>query len=107
MSDFFVGQKVVCVDDKPAPRFYSLAGTGAFSIKHGKIYTVSFIGTGDNKNIGTFPALGLAEAPMSTAGTICKWHQRRFKPLETKAIEIFRKIAQDVTDGKVVEIADA
>lgn len=104
--DFFVGQKVVCVDDAPAPRFFDANGCRSFHIKKDDIYTISWIGDGWNSDIGNFPSVSLVGAEMQSGGILQKWHSRRFKPVEYKAMSVFRKIAQDVSDGKVLEIAD-
>lgn len=106
MTDFHVGQKVICIDDYIHPEWrqpgfrYSGSLDG---IKRGQIYTVRAIcPRTDAPDIIGLKLVGIIR-PLSDN----PYYSARFRPLETKAISIFRKIAQDVTDGKVVELTDA
>lgn len=95
MSKFFIGQKVVCVDDVKVQ-----------GVKAGNLYTITEIVKGEGVYHGNWiQSVGLrfAEAKNpSLQGP--EYHSGRFEPLTSKAISIFRKIAQDVTEGRKVEI---
>lgn len=104
MSDFYVGQKVVCVDDSPS------SGHRAFHINmpicRGTIYIIRWVGMCPEglpgvklegiKRLYTLPS---PDSPFRSA---------RFRPLEEKKsdISIFREIARGVSDGKPI-IEDA
>lgn len=100
MNDFYIGQKVVCIDDSPVrnaddrPHWFGLD-----TLKRGAIYTISDIEPDassifqDSSSIG----LRLQEVKVYWFGKEWWLGTSRFRPLETKAIEIFRQIARDVT----------
>ena len=91
MSDLYPGMRVVCVDDKP-----STNRDFPIRVVAGQVYTVAAV---------VCDGLGVhvEECPHENPYGYWKSH---FLPLEYKAISIFRKIAQDVTDGKYVEIKE-
>lgn len=105
MDEFFVGQRVVCICADP----WHYAGyTQEAPICEGGVYTIRKLGHVEF-NFGSRPMLGvwlegiyrrspLGEVADEPFGAI------RFRPLESKPIELFRQIARDVTEGKRVEI---
>lgn len=105
--EFFVGQKVVCVD--------ALASDGSFmcgNLRESEIYTVVGLGAADPSRIpykGSIKTLFLKETQNSFCGTPDIGYARlRFRPVEFKSTLLFRSIAQGVTDGKpVVPDSDA
>jgi len=103
MSEFFVGQKVVCVNagdvDGRGGRW--LPGE---ELVEGKTYTILCI-----REVLGWPAFDLIELkrhPYATEyfGIDVAYAAVRFRPIQSKAISIFRKIARDVTEGKKMEI---
>lgn len=85
MNDFYVGQKVVCVD-------VSEPFSAVPMLTKGAVYTVS--------GVDADQYLSLVELPPQF-GDRQKWFQSRFRPLEEKpdAIEWARKICRDVEAG--------
>lgn len=109
MTEFFVGQKVVCVD---ADSILPGCERGNWPIITGRIYTIRRVGLFDHWVRGNTLHLWLEGIirPGKNRGKSCPdvpFFHTRFRPLESKAIEIFRKIAEDVSNGKAVEIVDA
>ncbi len=95
---FHVGQKVVCVDDRPAQ-------LGDALVK-GAVYTVRWVGewAWTGTKLPEYPKAGvglrLLEHPRSlitrlATGDIVEppFSSYRFRPVEYKAMEIFRRIA--------------
>lgn len=101
--DFFVGQKVVCVNDVIPPTWVGV--DPQWFIKKGEIYTIRWVGMHNSSFFGNSVSLRLAGI-VRTDGDV-PFNGCRFKPVEYKAMSVFRKIVQDVTDGKTVEIVDA
>lgn len=105
MTDFFVGQKVVCVDADihtewlVPTRTYTMTMNG---LARGVVYTVREI---CDHNDGSKNCINVAEIIRPQADQ--PYSSLRFRPVEYRAMSVFRKIAQDVTDNKSVEIADA
>lgn len=102
MTDFFVGQKVVCIDDTKLREPY---------LSKGAIYTIREIceSVEPVKWPGLYFRFNEIHTPIVNdvyGRRELSWSEKRFKPVEYKAASIFRKIAQDVTDGKVLEIVD-
>jgi hypothetical protein len=103
MSDWFVGQKIVCVDDTQSEY-------APHHLSKGTVYTIAGTLPGDDwfadpKVSGA--ALFLVETGRSgILGTPFPFGSHRFRPIQTDTIKVFRKIAEDVTNGKVLEIAD-
>lgn len=93
MSEFFVGQKVVCVSALRAPE-----------LKKGAIYTIGAIYF---KDWSGAHGVSLVEVPFPEDKRdlyLPGYKETRFRPLESKAIALFRKIALDVTEGRKVRI---
>jgi len=99
MSEFFVGQKVICIDT---------GNNGGVWIGDaptvGATYTIT-------QMVGTEDGVWLLFAEIERCALAKRQHGQgvgyfdwRFRPLETKAIEIFRRIARDVTEDKKVRI---
>lgn len=80
---FYVGQRVVCVDDRP-PAFVAEE-----ALVKGQIYTIAKISIiVDGPNVDK-PGVKLAEQPKQGG----LWLASRFRPIEYKAMELFRRIA--------------
>ncbi len=101
MVDFFVGGKVVCVDDSPitcAKYFHDPVPV------LGRVYTVARITSWPSLCI-SWPSLCITELD-----TRNPWGylQSRFRPLEetSKAIELFRKLAVDATTKKKITVKE-
>lgn len=82
MSGFYVGQKVVCVNARRAPE-----------LTKGAVYSIAHV---HFKDWTGAHGVTLAEIPFPDDRN--GWHlpgysERRFRPLEYKAMSIFRKIA--------------
>lgn len=113
--EFYVGQKVVCVNDGALPDHESCTYSG---LKAGEVYTITSIdGPGEWFFIDGSPgelALHVDGAAATWRGEPWPMNSCRFRPvvktqhLEGKKsdISIFRRIAQGVTDGKPI-IEDA
>lgn len=92
MSEFYVGQKVVCVDATGLPAY-------CHPLKQGSVYTIREIVPGITS--GTI-GIRLKEIILRIHPIFnCEegYRSRRFRPVEYKAMSIFRKIARDVTEG--------
>ena len=94
MADFYVGQKVVCVDasareGRPLPT----------ELIKGKIYIISDI-------VDWFGAIGIKVHGARPNAPFIAFDADRFAPIEYKAMELFRQIARDVTEGRKVEIVE-
>jgi hypothetical protein len=76
---FHVGQLVVCVDD--APHFY-----GGKRLTKGRVYTV----TGDAIDHAGDYGISVAEATARGTGYFLA---SRFRPVDEKRIEVFKRIA--------------
>lgn len=101
MSEFFVGQKVVCVD---ADNLH--CKNGEMHPDKDVIYTIREILQRPNDE-GCY-LVEIVNAPRSYTDTFSEkgWYTWRFRPLDSKAISIFRQIAQDVTAGKIKEFTE-
>lgn len=104
MTDFFVGQKVVCLVDSNGNSF-NIGGT----VKRDAVYTVRWVGMfkfaqGERPGIKINEVIRVWGVVGRKVWDDCPWGAEFFRPLDSKAIEVFRKIAQDVTDGKKVKI---
>ena len=94
MAEFFIGQKVVCVDD--TFRTPEIAAVNR-NLKAGSVYTISKLFTGE---FGTL-MVELCELPDTPEGVALRCRGigqpglrcTRFRPLEYKAMSIFRAIA--------------
>jgi hypothetical protein len=93
MSEFFVGQQVVCVDDAPS-RFGKKCPA-----RRGNVYTVSAV-------FDHSDGLGLRVCEIKLPRDYPGFHAHRFRPVEYKAMEVFRKIARKVTEGRKVEFVE-
>lgn len=91
MSEFYVGQKVVCVDAEEHPEWmvsgmvYSL---GLDGLTKGAVYTIR-----DFRKHGYCGTLGVLVAEIIRVPVDTGYSQSRFRSLESKAISIFRAIA--------------
>lgn len=98
MSEFFVGQKVVCVRGPLNSINYNESQPSV-----GTVYTIRDLHPdGDAVRLKEIvnPSHHYRQGFHEIAFYLC-----RFRPLEPQAIALFRKIAQGVTDGKPI-IAD-
>lgn len=89
MSEFFVGQKVVCVDDADGQY------TPCPAVK-GQIYTVRRLQKDRRFIEGIFEAVWLGELKRycpHTQNADTPFALFRFRPLESRAIQLFRQIA--------------
>lgn len=100
MSEFFVGQKVICLNSEwenanPIKRIIEdFFGTGGPNPSFGGHYEVAgFEYIKDKEYLLLKEFAGLDS-----------WHSTQFRPLESKSVSIFRKIALDVTEGRKVEL---
>lgn len=91
MSEFYVGQRVVCVDDSTLGVTFTSDG---FRLKRGTVYTVTAIRPFVSSIVGETIGLQLSEHPIDN-GKCGKWRAGRFRPVESKAMSIFRAIAAD------------
>lgn len=94
MSEFYVGQKVVCVDDSVGQ-----FGTDT-PIKANAIYTVRWIGLHHYSFIvGSVPSIRVSgvKRRSNSGGTDLPFGERRFRAVEYKSMSIFRAIAADPT----------
>lgn len=98
--EFYVGQKVVCVDDAPS----GVLGTWDGQLKLRCIYSVRWVGMYDHIFEGKSPCVRLVGIVRNNPsdGADTPFHARRFRPLieRSDAIEIFRAIARD--PGKTI-----
>lgn len=89
MSEFWVGQQVVCVDTDPHnewPCNYNQAihNIGLKGLTRGRKYTIAAFAACRDGSLGI---------RVSEIARIIPYHHARFRPLESKAISIFRNIA--------------
>lgn len=96
---FYVGQKVVCVDDRPLipeylpdPALYSGDSDDMDGLTRGVVYTVR----GSIDFYGA-PCLALVELPRGTdsSGREIGFHVNRFRPLQEQGMSILRAILAD------------
>lgn len=94
MSEFFVGQKVVCVDDRIG---HDVRG----ELVKGELYTISelLLAHDFTLDLENQTMARVAERPAHFYYGL--W---RLRPLDSKAISIFRQIAKDVTEGRKVTV---
>ena len=103
MSEFFVGQKVVCVDaNGPDSEGNNSPWQPGEEIFNGRIYTIAKLYDFDGLGLILLEAKRCEAALRGWGRKDLGYHARRFRPLETKSIELFRKIAQGVTDGRPI-----
>jgi hypothetical protein len=101
---FHIGQKVVCVDDRPCAG----GDSSDWNLRKGAVYTVTrVIMCPDDRHGHGGLCLFLQEAvrgPCSCCGAAVPYYAGRFRPLEEKpdSIELFRAIARAVSDGKPI-----
>lgn len=102
MSEFYVGQKVVCVDDKLGPN--PILAT-PWRLVRGNEYTVRWVGWYEHKRSGLIFGVRLSGIervqPRDTP-----YRANRFAPLESKAIQLFRKIAADATSKRKITVVE-
>lgn len=96
MNHFHVGQKVVCVDDK----FKNVSIDQG--IREGQIYTLKWVGMYQHYVDGEFSGVKLAEVdrgnddgPEGYGAADMPFAARRFRPLVSDPLSIFRAIAAD------------
>lgn len=81
MSNFHIGQRVVCVDDS-AGRF---AQGDEWHLVKGKIYTISAVAIVRGK----VPVCQIAEHAMERGSYLLS---KRFRPVDEKRIDVFRAL---------------
>lgn len=101
MSEFYVGQKVVCVSDTVRPG-YRLATSGMPLVK-GRIYAIRDVGTSHLGAPGV-RLMGVVHNDFFAGDDLCfgAW---RFRPLEPKCAQLFRDIAagKTIVDDPITE----
>jgi hypothetical protein len=99
MSEWFVGQKIVCINDNwPNGRTDSDL---PWPVRD-RVYTVREVFSDDGK-VGLRLCELVAPPREYKTGTFERGYgTKHFRPLETKSIKLFRSIAQGVTDGKPI-----
>jgi hypothetical protein len=90
MSDFHVGQQVVCVDDTPARDGLQTA------VRRGSIYTIRQI-----LAWGEFVGLRLVEVrdPPERRGILSGYRAERFRPIRKTSIEVFERMLIKAPEG--------
>lgn len=102
-GEFYVGQKVVCVNDVegefriPGVKYHR----GLDGLTKGTVYTIRDICTHPDGRKDFIKVKEIVRKVLD-----CPYSHNRFKPLESKAISIFRKIAEDVSNGKVIQMKE-
>lgn len=98
---FYVGQKVVCVDDEPSLR------RDKKWLNAGKVYSVRAVEMFDHPIQGRYLGLHLFEVPRPQApfGFVVPWDSRRFRPaVQPKTdISIFERILDHAVSGEPVD----
>lgn len=117
MSEFHVGQKVVYVGGNTLRgRIASRREVGDIAVID-MVYTIRWVGIKsfialDGNSVTDKPACRVVELHRNTQHPTkldditrdVAFAQIVFRPLQTKAIDLFRQIARDVTEGKKVKI---
>ena len=96
---FYIGQQVVCVDDRETD------ARGSRELTRGSIYTVSWIGHWDWIAITNgFPdcGLGVSVAEIKRRLAVPFWHGR-FRPLKKTDISIFTSMLAPVRGKELVQ----
>ena len=102
MHDFYVGQKVVCINDdvnsfsgdqKPGANIIK----NMHGLKKGEIYTIRWVGYYENANFNQYLGIKVKEIIRKNEGTLSDdnpYNANRFKPLEGQkdSLEQFRKL---------------
>lgn len=107
MSEFYVGQKVACINATPP-----LGARPNIALIEGQIYIIRWIGAYDwlLQTLGVWQAgVGVMLEGVNRItrnATDIPFSAGRFRPLESQAISIFRKIALDVTEGRKIDLSD-
>jgi hypothetical protein len=119
MSDFYVGQKVVYVgmDKSMLPDGIKMKGRREVgdTLTKNQACEIRWVGVfrfAVRASIIDLPACRIVGVKRNTQHLTnlsditfdIPWAQICFRPIEFKAIEIFRKIARDVTEGREAEI---
>lgn len=110
MTDFYVGQRVVCVDDGDHPEWLipNVPAVGGLDgLRRGVVYTVS---RWNADEWGNGPTVELVEIVRPCRGIIFDYrgfHPRRFRPLEEPDFksEWVTQLADDLRAGRPLEIA--
>ena len=102
--EFFVGQRVVCVDD--VAHAYSDGTYHVVPLRRGEEYVIRELEVTEFDEVETV-GLGVKVNGVFRPDPYGKtadeyFGAKRFRPLQTKYISLFRSIAQGVTDGKPV-----
>lgn len=98
---FYVGQKVVCVDDSSPP--LNVLNGCKIPVKSGKIYTIKAAYYGYKST----PVVDLCEVPHCPhCGAPSAFQALRFRPLQERSTEtgmaILRKVADDASKKRVL-----
>jgi len=91
----------VCIDPDAIRRN---SKHGEFTPEKGPVYTIRDIKTYDNCIGIRLKEIINTPRQYRRGFNECSFVTKHFRPLDSKAISIFRKIAQDVTEGRKVEI---
>lgn len=97
MSEFYPGQRVLCIDGKFHPSVWEFVNEVPIE---GEVYTIRFIRNGPESITGIYgPALALEEIPGRLPG--CKnevcWIVRRFVPLDVQDLAAATRKKQKLT----------
>ncbi|WP_422363155.1 hypothetical protein [Pyruvatibacter mobilis] len=85
---FHVGQKVVCVDDRPI-------GADVKHLNRGSVYTVAQVLEFDHPARGRYVGVHLTEVrrPAASFGVVVPWNTRRFRP----AVQPRKELPEEIT----------
>jgi hypothetical protein len=86
MSEFHVGQEVVCVDDDLHPEWPANRGASdwvGWPLRVGQHYLIAGMGISDCGNEPTLDLKGVTYGPLAA---------RRFRPIKPDSIAIFREM---------------
>lgn len=106
MSDFHVGQEVVCVNDAPMEG----QGPGYLDgLKAGAHYTVRWVGNGTSHWSASYSGVRVAEIMRPARGgdpePDVAFVAERFRPVKADAIAIFRRMCVEAKSGrKLVDV---
>lgn len=99
MSDFHVGQEVVCVDDSPHPNY------GPSTVKLNRHYTVTAVLEPIYQCFSRRQECGIRVLEAAGNGPRNAFCSSRFRPIDNSKIEVFRRMCVEAKSGrKLVDI---